>query len=103
MMSYDWLGNVRELENCVQRAVSLGSGNFIRMQDLPSAMLYDVARKPSVRQDMTTLQVLEKRVIRQALMATGGDRVHAAKLLGIGKTTIYRKLKENGIGATPEG
>jgi DNA-binding NtrC family response regulator len=101
LLSYDWPGNVRELENCIQRAVSLGSGTFIQMQDLPSAMLYQLARKSSVRQDLGTLQVLEQQAIRQALQATGGDRVRAAKLLGIGKTTIYRKLKEYGIDVAP--
>ena len=97
LMSYDWPGNVRELENCIQRAVSLGSGTFIQLQDLPSTMLYHLARKSSTRQDLGTLQALEQQAIRQALQATGGDRVRAAKLLGIGKTTIYRKLKEYGI------
>ncbi len=100
LMSYDWPGNVRELENCIQRAVSLGSGTFIQMQDLPSALLYNLARKSSSRQDQGTLQALEQQAIRQALQATGGDRVRAAKLLGIGKTTIYRKLKEYGIEVT---
>jgi two-component system response regulator HydG len=88
LMSYDWPGNVRELENCIQRAVSLGSGSFIQMQDLPSAMLYHLVRKSSSRQNNGTLQALEQQAIRQALQATGGDRVRAAKLLGIGKTTI---------------
>ena len=97
LMCYDWPGNVRELENCIQRAVSLGSGTFIQLQDLPSAMLYQMARKSSTRQDLGTLQALEQQAIRQALQATGGDRARAAKLLGIGKTTIYRKLKEYGI------
>jgi DNA-binding NtrC family response regulator len=101
LMSYDWPGNVRELENCIQRAVSLGSGTFVQMQDLPSAMLYHLARKSSSRQDMGTLQALEQQAIRQALQATGGDRIRAAKLLGIGKTTIYRKLKEYGIDVDP--
>ncbi len=101
LMSYDWPGNVRELENCIQRAVSLGSGPFIQMQDLPSAMLYHLARKSPSPQDLTTLQALEQQAIRQALQATGGDRVRAAKLLGIGKTTIYRKLKAYGIEANP--
>lgn len=100
LMSYDWPGNVRELENCIQRAVSLGSGTFIQMQDLPSAMLYNLAHKSCSRQDQGTLQALEQQAIRQALSATGGDRVRAAKLLGIGKTTIYRKLKEYGIDVT---
>jgi two-component system response regulator AtoC len=97
LMSYDWPGNVRELENCIQRAVSLGSGTFIQMQDLPSSLLYHLGRTPSSRQELTTLQALEQQAIRQALQATGGDRVRAAKLLGIGKTTIYRKLKEYGM------
>jgi DNA-binding NtrC family response regulator len=101
LLSYDWPGNVRELENCVQRAVSLGSGKFIEIQDLPSAMLYRMARKSSSPPDFGTLQALEQQAIRQALQATGGDRARAAKLLGIGKTTIYRKLKEYGIDATP--
>jgi two-component system response regulator HydG len=101
LMSYDWPGNVRELENCIQRAVSLGSGPFIQTQDLPSAMLYHLARGSSFRKDMNSLQALEQQAIRQALQATGGDRVRAAKLLGIGKTTIYRKLKEHGIDVTP--
>jgi DNA-binding NtrC family response regulator len=99
LMSYDWPGNVRELENCIQRAISLGSGTFIQIQDLPSALLYNLARKSSSRQDQGTLQALEQQAIRQALSATGGDRVRAARLLGIGKTTIYRKLREYGMDA----
>jgi DNA-binding NtrC family response regulator len=101
LMGYDWPGNIRELENCIQRAVSLGSGTFIQMEDLPTAMLYRMVRKSSSRLDMTSLQALEQNAIRDALQATGGDRVRAAKLLGIGKTTIYRKLKEYGIDASP--
>lgn len=101
LMSYNWPGNVRELENCMQHAVSLGSGAFIQMQDLPSVMLYQLVRKSSSQPNLTTLQALEQQAIRQALKATGGDRARAAKLLGIGKTTIYRKLKEYGIEETP--
>ncbi len=56
---------------------------------------------PLPAQDLGTLQALEQQAIRQALQATGGDRVRAAKLLGIGKTTIYRKLKEYGIEVNP--
>jgi two-component system response regulator HydG len=97
LISYKWPGNVRELENCIQRAVSLGSGTFIQMHDLPSILLYHVARTSSSGQDLTTLQGLEQQAIRQALLVTKGDRVRAAKLLGIGKTTIYRKLKEYGL------
>ena len=104
LLTYDWPGNVRELENCIQRAVSLGSGSFVQMQDLPSNILYRLGRTDSSRQTSTTLEALEQQAIRQALRVTGGDRVRAAKLLGIGKTTIYRKLKEYGMedaGITP--
>ena len=72
------------------------------MHNLPSAMLYNVARRSSSRQDFTTLQGLQQQAIRQALQATGGDRVRAAKMLGIGKTTIYRKIKDYGIDVNPE-
>ena len=100
LVSYSWPGNIRELENCIQRAVSLGSGAFVQIKDLPTAMLYRMVRKSSSRLDMNSLQGLERQAIRQALQTTGGDRVRAAKLLGIGKTTIYRKLKEYGIDAS---
>src|ERR1035437_3839699 len=72
LMGYDWPGNIRELENCIQRAVSLGSGTFIQMEDLPSAMLYHLVRKSSSRLDMNTLQALERQAIRQALQTTAG-------------------------------
>ena len=97
LMSYDWLGNMRELENCIQRAVALGSASSIQLQDLPSGFLYRDARTSGSGQHLFTLQALEQQAIRQALQAVGGDRVRAARVLGIGKTTIYRKLKEYGI------
>ena len=97
LVNYDWPGNVRELENCIQRALALGSAPQIRVVDLPSSLLYFVgqqAREPAV---LATLRELEQRQILQALEATKGDRQRAAKLLGIGKTTIYRKIKEYGL------
>ena len=97
LLSYDWPGNVRELENCIQRALALGSAPEIRVVDLPSNLLYLVAEPRHDRQTLATLHTLEQRAILQALEATKGDRLRAAKLLGIGKTTIYRKLKEYGL------
>jgi DNA-binding NtrC family response regulator len=96
LMSYDWPGNVRELENCVQRALALGSGSVIQVKDLPSNLLYQVGNAAEGR-ETPSLKELERRAILEALEATRGDRLRAAKLLGIGKTTIYRKLKEYGI------
>jgi DNA-binding NtrC family response regulator len=93
LMNYNWPGNVRELENCIQRALVLGAGPMIQTKDLPSNVLYQVG-PPAEGPEISPLQEIERRAILKALRATGGDRLRAAKLLGIGKTTIYRKLKE---------
>lgn len=101
LMTYDWPGNVRELENCIQRAMTMGSGPEIQVADLPTNLL-NFMRSSVESEQVTTLRELERRAILQALEATGGDRLRAARLLGIGKTTIYRKLKEYGLeGALP--
>jgi two-component system response regulator HydG len=97
LMSYEWPGNVRELENCIQRALALGSAPEIRVADLPSNVLYFEGQPRHDPGTLATLHELEQRAILQALEATKGDRLRAAKLLGIGKTTIYRKLKEYGL------
>jgi DNA-binding NtrC family response regulator len=102
LMSYDWPGNVRELENCIQRALALGSGTLIQVRDLPSNLL-GLTKGGTGEQGIPTLREMERRAIIQALENAHGDRVRAAKLLGIGKTTIYRKLKEFGLESSPGG
>src|SRR5487761_809913 len=97
LMVYHWPGNVRELENCVQHAIALGSGPLLGVGELPAAILRHIA-EPLDGNMANTMQELERRAIMRALESSGGDRVRAAKLLGIGKTTIYRKLKEYGLG-----
>ncbi|MBZ5672178.1 MAG: sigma-54 dependent transcriptional regulator [Acidobacteriia bacterium] len=96
LMSYDWPGNVRELENCVQRSLALGSGSTIQVRDLPSNLLHHQVRHDG-ESDILPLRDQERRAILEALESTHGDRVRAAQLLGIGKTTIYRKIKEYGL------
>jgi two-component system response regulator AtoC len=96
VMTYNWPGNVRELENCVQRALVMGAGSLIQVKDLPSPVLYQMM-KGKGEGEIVTLRDMERQAIRHALDVTGGDRVMAAKMLGIGKTTIYRKLKECGL------
>lgn len=96
LVGYDWPGNVRELENCIQRAIALGTGPLMEMNDLPSSILQPAEARPEVH-NAATLRALERKAILQALETAGGDRVRAAQLLGIGKTTIYRKLKEYGL------
>ena len=94
LMAYDWPGNVRELENCIERAIALGSGNVVQFTDLPSNLQYDARERVSDEGEMVPLMVLERRAIFRAMRETNGDKLAAARLLGIGKTTLYRKLKQ---------
>ncbi|HLW79694.1 MAG TPA: helix-turn-helix domain-containing protein, partial [Terriglobia bacterium] len=93
-------GNVRELENCIQHGLAMAAGPEIEVVDLPANVVYsDSASEWSGEADqagrsVTSLDQLERQAILHALKAANGDRQRAAKLLGIGKTTIYRKLKE---------
>ncbi|MEO5924566.1 MAG: sigma-54 dependent transcriptional regulator [Bryobacteraceae bacterium] len=134
ILAYDWPGNIRELENCVQHMMAVNSGPLLHAADLPSALLNFVAQQKSQYMTMAAvasaepvymmdspplpkppqsathsgipmtampnpgsiipLMELERRAILHALDYTKGDRAIAAHLLGIGRTTLYRKLKE---------
>lgn len=121
LTSYPWPGNVRELENCVKRMVAANSGPVLHTSDLPSALLNHFRaeqvqgmamavaaanggptvaphKPPGVAmagiEGILPLAELERREILRAIAYTKGDRVAAAALLGIGRTTLYRKLKE---------
>jgi two-component system response regulator HydG len=94
LMAYDWPGNVRELENAVARAVALGTGPILHVGDLPSNLQHGPVEPPMVSDELLPLEELERRAIFRALRETGGDKLAAARLLGIGKTTLYRKLKQ---------
>jgi two-component system response regulator HydG len=93
LMAYDWPGNVRELENAIERAVALGSGPVLHLGDLPSNLQQASAEALPDTDEVVPLEELERRAIVHALRETGGDKLAAARLLGIGKTTLYRKLK----------
>jgi DNA-binding NtrC family response regulator len=92
--AYDWPGNIRELENAIERAVALGSGPILHVGDLPSNLQYTVSEKHPEGDELVPLDILERRAIFRALQETSGDKLAAARLLGIGKTTLYRKLKQ---------
>ncbi len=94
IMSYDWPGNIRELENAIERAVALGSGPILHLGDLPSNLQYAPSDKLADFDELVPLETLERRAIFRALQETSGDKLAAARLLGIGKTTLYRKLKQ---------
>ena len=94
LMAYDWPCNVRELENAIERAVALGSGPMLQVGDLPSNLHYGSTDRLPGAEELVPLEELERRAIYRALRETGGDKLAAARLLGIGKTTLYRKLKQ---------
>jgi len=115
LVSYDWPGNVRELKHCIDRMAALHSEGAIEMADMPSALRNHVAASsigrlsvsvaaadlPTVhlapRSPVISIAQGQKQAISAALAATGGERLEAARLLGIGRTTLYRKMKQYGI------
>ncbi len=112
LVSYEWPGNVRELENAIERAVIIASGRQIELSDLPDAIgrrvteAHAYARQEraaaagdgrSIALDITlpsALDEIEKQVIMATLDYTAGDKSRAARLLGIGRKTLYRKIDE---------
>ncbi len=111
MMEYDWPGNVRELENSIERACTLSSGPILHMGDLPTQLqnfrlairhsdppaAVMISEQDMVESPVVSLAELEKQAIIDTLRKLDGDKLQTARLLGIGKTTLYRKLKEYGI------
>ena len=93
MIAYDWPGNVRELENCIERAIALGSGSIVEIADLPATLIKYSSRLMPSRDEILPLKELERRAILH-LLSQIKDKVAAARMLGIGKTTLYRKLRE---------
>ena len=98
LWNYDWPGNIRELENAIERAVALCRGKVIDLKDLPSSLNLGERHKSAIPIEVgMNLKEVEREVIRRTLSQVRGKRVKAAKLLGIGTTTLYRKLKELGL------
>ncbi|MGH9736228.1 MAG: sigma-54 interaction domain-containing protein [Candidatus Acidiferrales bacterium] len=92
--SQSWPGNVRELENFVVRCIALGSGPVLRHEDGCDGPFPQQIASHCWPADTQSLAVLERSAILKALEAAKGDKIVAARVLGIGKTTLYRKLKE---------
>ena len=97
MMTYNWPGNVRELENAVQYAVVRSRGEVIESKHLPmefagKAKVYDIQRENGVKESSGKLSIES---VKMALKETGGNKSKAAKLLGVGRATLYRFLDVN--------
>ena len=112
LVNYDWPGNVRELENAIERAVIIASGRQIELDDLPEAIsrsagdAFAFARQEraaaagegraiGINVELpAAMDEIEKQVIEATLDYTDGDKSHAARLLNIGRKTLYRKLEQ---------
>lgn len=120
LITYEWPGNVRELENAIERAVIIASGRQIELEDLPEAISrvalqeqdrIKVERARAASEGRTTtfevtvpssMDEIEKQAIEATLDYTHGDKTHAARALGIGRKTLYRKLDQYSGGGKPE-
>jgi len=101
LMQFDWPGNVRQLMNVIQNMVVIAEGDTLEPRHLPAEVAQAVGNDGELGGSINTggmsLDQLEKQAIRNALRTTAGNREQAAKMLGIGERTLYRKLKEYGL------
>ena len=117
---YDWPGNVRELQNAVERMCAMSSGPVLHTVDLPSQLQDFRAQRRAAEapadlagedeghghadsgSGVLSIADMERQAILDTIRQLNGDKLMAAKLLGIGKTTLYRKLKEYGLSGAAE-
>jgi transcriptional regulator with PAS, ATPase and Fis domain len=104
LMRHDWPGNVRELLNVLERTLSSIETDTVRLVDLPF-YLHRTQKKPP-QQNQTSIRevqaIAEKEAIRYALKETNHNKVRAAKILGIHRTLLYKKMKKYNISLGPE-
>ncbi len=104
LCDYQWKGNVRELENILERCILLGSGDMITPSDLPLQVRQDMSSfldLDGIPQNVglaETLTAVEKRMIQRAMKLSGNVQTKAAQLLGIGKSGLNQKLKKFNLG-----
>lgn len=107
LLDYEWPGNVRELRNVVERAVILANGAAISPEYLPKKIAEFIPTQMIVNeagnQPLASLETIQQRYIRFVLDQTNGNKTEAAKILGLDRKTLYRKLKDQANGNRPNG
>jgi two-component system response regulator HydG len=98
LVAYDWPGNVRELQNCVERAMALGTLSRITVDELPDKIRDHrstaTVTATGVPDELITLDEIERRYVRQVLVATNNNKTDAARILGIDRRSLYRRLHD---------
>ena len=99
LTAYDWPGNIRELQNLIERAFALSTSETITLEDLPPAVAGWVSPRASTDdgRELPTLGDAERRLIAAALRRSGGNKKEAARLLGIDRQRLYRKIEKYGL------
>lgn len=102
LLAYRWPGNVRELQNSLERAVALARFEQLTVEDLPPKIRdyqpsYLVIGSAESQDDLVSLEEVERRYIARVMEIVGGNKVQATKVLGIDRSTLYRKLERYGL------
>jgi DNA-binding NtrC family response regulator len=98
LSNYQWPGNIRELRNCIESAIVMCKGAVIGVEDLPPYICADAEENYLKLKAGTSFADAEKQIITFTLHQLGGNKSRTAEVLGIGRKTLHRKLKEYGVG-----
>jgi DNA-binding NtrC family response regulator len=98
LLNYDWPGNIRELANVLERAQILAEDSMITLDDLPEPIQATPIEVEQLSTDPLNLRDLERRTAREALRLANGNKVHAAKALGISRRALYRLIEKYQLG-----
>jgi two-component system response regulator HydG len=105
LLDYDWPGNVRELENCIERAVALCRFDELTVDDLPPRLTEyapaQVMFSTTSAAELTTIEEMTRRYVRQVMVIADGNKTRAAKILGIDRRSLYRRLEAPQRGEVP--
>ncbi len=102
LMQYEFPGNVRELENIIQHAAALTEGEELTPEDLPAALRHRTFQGPD-NENLLPLEEIEKRHIAKVIAKTGANLKAAARILGMSRTTLWRRVKKYGLDASKSG